>query len=123
MMKRNPTSSKKHISDTTMTKYMHILPTISCFALGAFVAYKMNTTQVRHLEPVFVSADSGAYKVYVNTRNIRWMLHDLDTKCFQLCTNDRGCFLTSKIDDKYTVCDNDHPRSYHRLAKLIKENE
>ena len=123
MKKLTPSQSKAVDRPVRGVNHLHVLPTIACFAVGAFAAYKMNTTPPRPPEPVFIATQSGEHKMYVNTQKIRWMQQDIENKCFHVCTDEHGCFLSPKIDDKYSVCEKDHPKSYRKLDKLVKTSD
>lgn len=110
--------NNKQIPKTTPeNRYVHLPTVIAGAGISAVLAIAL--AQPPTHEPTFMKSHMSDHQVYVNTQNIRWFEHNPTEKCFYLCTDDRGCFKSQKIDDKYKVCEYDSPSSYKTLQQYL----
>lgn len=89
----------------------------------ALVAMKLGLNHQPQKMSDFVKMQAKDEILYVKKENIRWVSHNTNKKCFYVCTNNNGCFVSDKIHDKYKVCKNDLPLSYDSLKYMLNQEE
>lgn len=67
----------------------------------------------------FITARYNNREFIISRDRIRWMIEDDD--CFYVCSDEKGCYMSTNVKDKFTVCKKHDPVGFGALSKLYKD--